>query len=156
MDLSSLISELPTLLPKAIAWAETREADILQHGTPLNEPMLAVARSVGVTHPENIRIIEVSQLPAPDDFELKTAAYQTGLLGNDMIGMTFGYGIYVCRGHANLRLLSHEFRHVQQYEQAGSIAAFLREYLSQIIACGYRNAPLEIDAQAHEMLNRGY
>lgn len=89
-------------------------------------------------------------LPLPGDPELKQAALATGLLGPSMIGLTLGHGIYVCHGHGNIRLLSHEFRHVHQYEQAGSIAAFLPAYLQQIVDVGYDKAPFEVDARAHE------
>jgi len=99
---------------------------------------------------ELIRVAKVPRLPLPEDPELQQAALATGLLGPDMVGMTFGYGIYICRGHCTIRLLSHEFRHASQYEQAGSIAAFLPTYLQQIVAVGYHNAPFEIDARAHE------
>ena len=70
-----------------------------------------------------------------------------------MVGLTLGYGVYVCHGHGSIRLLSHEFRHVYQYEHAGSIAAFLPAYLQQIVTVGYNNAPLEVDARAHERLH---
>jgi hypothetical protein len=61
--------------------------------------------------------------------------------------MTLGYGIFVEAEHASIRLLSHECRHVYQYEQAGSIDAFLTEYLTQIATVGYADAPLEADAR---------
>lgn len=145
-----LRAALPVLVPKAISWAEAQSSAIAQVGKPLNEVLLAIARSVDVLHPEHIRIAEVPSLPLPEDPELKQAALATGLLGPGMVGLTLGYGIYVCHGHSNVRLLSHEFRHVHQYEQAGSIAAFLPVYLQQIATVGYNNASLEIDARAHE------
>jgi hypothetical protein len=49
------------------------------------------------------------------------------------------------------RLVSHECRHVYQYETHGSIAAFLPIYLLQIATVGYVNAPFEQDARAHEL-----
>ena len=67
-----------------------------------------------------------------------------------MVGLTLGYSVFVCTGHVNPRLLRHEFRHVYQYEQAGSISAFLPVYLGQIVRIGYRDAPFEVDARAHE------
>ena len=145
-----LRAALPILVPKAISWAESQCSAIARVGQPLNEVLLAVARSVGVLHPELIRVAEVPSLPLPEDPELKQAALATGLLGPSMVGLTLGYGIYVCHGHDNVRLLSHEFRHVYQYEQAGSIAAFLPVYLEQITTVGYNNAPFEIDARAQE------
>ena len=141
---------LPVLVPKAIAWAEAECSSIAQAGQPLTDDLLAVARSVGVLHPEHIRVAEVPCIPLPDDPRLREAAITTGLLGPSTIGLTLGYGVYVCRGRRDTRLLSHEFRHVHQYEQAGSIAAFLPAYLQQIVTVGYHNAPFEVDARKHE------
>ena len=92
----------------------------------------------------------IAHLPMPDDPELRQAALAAGLLGPDMIGLTLGYGVYVCVGHATIRVMSQEFRHVHQYEQAGSIAAYLPIYVRQIVMVGYHDAPLEIDARVHE------
>lgn len=141
---------LPQLMPKAISWAESQVVIILQTGQPLNDKLISIAKSVGVLRPDLIHILEVSRLPLPADPELKQAALTTGLLGPNMVGLTLGYGVCICQGHQTVRLLSHEFRHVYQYEQAGSIAAFLPMYLQQIVTVGYGNAPFEVDARAHE------
>ena len=145
-----LQAALPMIVPKAIAWAEAQHAHISQVGRSLDEALLALASSVGVLHPDKIRVAGVPYLPLPEDPELRQAALGTGLLGPNMVGLTLGYGVYICHGHEDIRLLSHEFRHVFQYERAGSIAAFLPAYLQQISTVGYQNAPLEIDARAHE------
>ena len=76
--------------------------------------------------------------------------YRLGCWGLGLVGLTLGYSVFICRGNETVLLLSHEFRHVYQYEQAGSIAAFLPGYLQQIAAFGYADAPLEHDARAHE------
>jgi len=150
----------PLLIQKAIAWAEAQYAAIAQTGLPLDDAQLAMAASVGVQHPDRIRIAEVQRFPVPDDPALKQTAFDTGLLGPDTLGLTLGYGVYVRQGYigqghirqgfSSNRLLSHEFRHVYQYEQAGSISAFLLEYLQQIVMFGYSKAPFEVDARAHE------
>jgi hypothetical protein len=147
-----LRAALPVLVPKAISWAEAQHAHIAQVGLPLNDSLLSLAASVGVQRPERIRVAEIPRLLLPDDPELSQAALATGLLGPGMVGLTLGYGVYVCHGHGSIRLLSHEFRHVYQYEHAGSIAAFLPAYLQQIVTVGYNNAPFEVDARAHERL----
>lgn len=139
--------ELPRLLPRAIAWAEAQQAGILTTGFPLSSEQMVIAREVGVARPEKIRIKLVDQLPLPQDHELATAALQTGLLGPNMNGLTLFYGIFICkRASGNRTLIAHECRHVYQYEQRGSIATFLQEYLLQIITYGYNDAPLEHDA----------
>jgi hypothetical protein len=146
-----LAASLPLLLPRAVAWAEAQAGIVLASGIALKPSGLQLACGVGVINPENIRIGVVDLLPLPDDASLREAALQSGLLGPEMIGLTLGYAVLICRGHeANPCLLSHEFRHVYQYEPAGSIAAFLPVYLQQIVAFGYANAPFEADARAHE------
>ena len=142
-----LATVLPQLLPRAIEWAEVRSAEVLGKGVVLPPDRLALARAVGVVQPEKIRVSLVDRLPLPEDPELREAAIQSGLLGPDMVGITFGYAIYMCKGHATNRLLSHECRHVYQYEVAGSIASFLPLYLQQIVSHGYKQAPFEVDAR---------
>src|SRR5262245_52116414 len=146
-----LVAALPLLLPRAVAWAEAQAQSCLAFGVPLSASGLAIARSVGVRKPESIRVDVVHTLPMPDDPALREAAIQAGLLSPGMVGLTLGYAVFLCKGHdANRRLLSHEFRHVHQYESAGSIGEFLPIYLSQIVQFGYLNAPYERDARAHE------
>jgi hypothetical protein len=149
-DEFDLRTVLPLLLPGAIAWAEARSLEVSQQGTALDADGIAIARQVGVQRPELVRIAIVDGLPLPEEANLKAAALQTGLLGPGMVGLTLGHSIFICRGHQTRRLLSHELRHVHQYEANGSIAEFLPMYLQQIAEVGYANAPFEIDARAHE------
>jgi hypothetical protein len=141
---------LERILPKAIAWAQAREAEILASGAPLSDSGRMLAHLSGVNRPERIRVTEVASIPLPDDPELQQATLAAGLLGPNTIGLTLGYGIYVREGQTTNRLISHECRHVYQYEEAGSIAAFLPQYLEQILTVGYEAAPFEVDARAHE------
>lgn len=145
-----LRAALPLLMPKAIAWAQGEESRAATTGRALTTDEITLARKVGVVNAERIRIQSCDRLPTPQDPSLQAAAVQTGLLGPGMIGLTLGYSVFVCRGQETRRLLAHEFRHVFQYEQNGSIAGFLPIYLQQIVTVGYRDAPLEIDARAHE------
>jgi len=145
-----LRAALPLLLPKAIVWADEEALRVATSGRALTADEITLARKVGVVKPELIRIQSCDRLPMPQDPSLQTAAVQTGLLGPGMVGVTLGYSVFVCRGHETRRLLAHEFRHVFQYEQGGSIAKFLPVYLQQIVTVGYGNAPFEIDARAHE------
>ena len=148
MDLAAL---LPVLTPRAVEWAETQAHVVLAHGATLSPLGRNLAASVGVREPDKIRLGVVTSLPLPDDALLRAAAVQTGLLGPKMIGLTLGYAVLVVAGHdADPRLLSHEFRHVYQYEAAGSIGAFLPQYLAEIVQFGYSGAPSELDARSHE------
>ena len=127
-------------------------SDIIQkQGVALTNRQIDIARRVGVTKPESVRILEVQNIPFPENENLNKAAKETGFLSEDMMGLTLDHSIYICRGHITNRLLSHELRHVYQYEAFGSIPEFLVEYLKQIVLVGYENAPLEQDAKNHEI-----
>jgi hypothetical protein len=146
-----LAAALPSLLPKAIAWAEARSTEIASKGVPLSDFGMRLAHLVDVQRPELIRILEVAVIPVPEDSDLRQAALATGMLGPNTVGLTLGYGIYIVQGHGTNRLVSHECRHVHQYEAAGSIQVFLPQYLGQIAEVGYEAAPFEVDARAHEL-----
>jgi hypothetical protein len=146
-DLAALI---PSLLAPAAAWAKAQEAAILVSGRPLDEIEATLAVMVGVQHPDRVRIKLVKGMPQPDTAELRGIATETKLIGPRTSGITFGHGIYIRVGCITNRLVSHELRHVHQYEQFGSIGAFLATYLDQIATVGYERAALELDARRHE------
>ncbi|CAG2311006.1 MULTISPECIES: hypothetical protein [Burkholderia] len=141
---------LPSALPAAVAWAEAEAARGLAQGAPLTLGQADDARTVGVAQPERIRVMTVERMPFPDTPTLAAIARDTGLLSPGTIGLTLGHAVYVLRGQDTRRLLTHEFRHVHQYEAAGSIGAFLARYLHEIATVGYHDAPLEADARQHE------
>lgn len=144
-------TRLPLLIPKAIAWAQEQSHFILLRGVSLNEKEMALATRVGVAKPELVRIQYVSEVPMPDDPLLREVADATGLIGPNTAGITLGYGIFIVERHADVRLISHELRHVQQYESFGGIETFMPVYLGQIASVGYHDAPLEQDARAFEV-----
>lgn len=150
MNANHIAAALEAILPFATKWAEEQANFIRERGRHLDNRLLSLAKSVGVQEPGNIRILEVETIPTPDHPVLAEAASVTGLLSPDTIGLTLFYGIYIKSGQATDRLLSHEFRHVAQYESAGSMQAFLKEYLRQIFTIGYIDSPLEADARSFE------
>jgi hypothetical protein len=146
-----LLYQLQTLLPMAIKWAEEHSEKIQNEGIPLTPEQIELAKQVGVTYPENVKILEVAKIPIPENEMLSEAAEQIGFLGENMTGLTLGHSIYICNGQNTTRILSHELRHVYQYEAFGSIPEFLVEYLKQIVLVGYENSLLEQDARNHEI-----
>ena len=145
------LPDLPRLMPRAIAWAETVAALVASAGEPLDASDLLDAKAVGVQNPGIIRVSTVELLPLPSDAELREAALQMELLGPSLDGLTLGHSILIRHGRMSRRLLSHECRHVFQYEQAGSIAAFLPLYLQTIVQAGYWDSPFEKETRAHEL-----
>ena len=113
-----LAAALPRLLPLAIPWVQSQEADVLATGCPLTVTELALAKAVGVRNASRVRIKLVNELPKPTHPDLRVAAEQTGLLGPNTAGVTFGYAVFIRHGFVTNRLVSHELRHVHQYEAA--------------------------------------
>jgi hypothetical protein len=147
-----LLYQLQTLLPLAIKWAEEHSEKIQNEGVALTPEQIELAKQVAVANPEKVRILEVDKIPFPENEQLSEAAEQIGFLNEEMRGLTLGHSIYICRGY-NIQILSHELRHVYQYEAFGSIPEFLVEYLKQIVLVGYENSLLEQDAKHHEVKN---
>lgn len=150
-----LSNALRGIHPKATAWAQTKESEALASGVPLSEDQSRLAASVGVVHPERVRVLVVSEMPYPEDPELALVADAVGMPGPDTAGLTLGYAVFVRTGFLSARLMAHELRHVHQYETAGSVGAFLAGYLEQIARVGYYDAPLEQDARNHEAFADG-
>ena len=148
-----LLYQLQTLLPLAIKWAEEHSEKIQNEGITLTSEQIEIAKQVGVTIPEKVKLLEVSKIPFPENEKLSEAAKQIGFLSEDMQGLTLGHSIYLREGYNTTQLLSHELRHVYQYEAFASIPEFLVEYLKQIVLVGYENSLLEQDARKHEINN---
>ena len=144
-------SQLPLLAPRAVDWAQRMEADSMRNGAALSPAVIRLAREQGVRDVSRVRIVVVERVPLPDDQLLRAAALRVGLSQETASGITLGYAIYARRGEENdVRLLSHELRHVAQYEEAGGIAAFLARHLVDLARAGYEASPFEVDARAHE------
>ena len=140
--------QLKLLIPKASIWANEQEEKILKTGVSLSEVQINDARSINVKYPEKIRLLSVSQIPLPEDHELKFAAQAIQLITSNTIGLTLRYGIFIRNDFwNNRRLLIHEFMHTVQYERLGGVQQFLNQYLSDCIQYGYSNAPLELEAK---------
>jgi len=147
---SDLAAALAELLPLAVTWAEAQAANALATGQTLSDLGRQLAISVGVQRTDLVRVKLVDQLPQPTHPDLLAVGLQTGLLGPQMAGITLGYAIIIRQRQLSNRLISHELRHVHQYEAFGSIGNFLTTYLAQIASVGYHQSPLEIDARQHE------
>jgi hypothetical protein len=142
---------LPTLLPLAAEWATAQSRWILAEGVPLTPDLVDVARRVGVRKPKDVRLLVVFAIPGPEHGELRAACDALGFLAADTAGLTLGSGIFLRQDVAGQhRLIAHELRHVAQYEEYPSIAAYLERYIPELLEFGYRDAPLEADARRME------
>lgn len=146
-------AQLGEMLLAAATWATSVEAQVLASGRQLTALELAQARRVGVRDPARVRVQVVEAIPIPDHPALASLAQGSGALSEHTSGLTLGQAILVRRGcELDLRLMAHELRHVMQYEVLGGIPWFMAIYIPQVMAHGYRDAPLEVDAQLAEAI----
>src|SRR5260370_19747515 len=140
------LNELPGLFPHVVDWISYLEKQARDLGRPLTPIEFNLAQNVGVARPEEVRTLSLPRIPLPAHRRVKQLARQVALLNADTGGLTAVYGVIVRRDCAkNLGLLAHEFVHVTQYERLGR-EGFLQEYIQQIAAHGYQNAPFELEA----------
>ena len=138
------LNELPALFPHVVDWISYLEKQTQESGRALTPIEFNLAQNVGVAHPEEVRILSVRRIPLPSHPRVKQLARRVGLLNADTGGLTAVYGVIVrVNCEDNLRLLTHEFVHVAQYERLGKVG-FLEEYFQQIAAHGYPNALLSV------------
>lgn len=139
------------LKPIIIDWIYAQERIIQESGFELNEAGVRLARTVGVSYPEKIKVMLIDEIPQIDNVKIRSLAKSLGMLRQPALGMTFGHSIYIANGKGSTRLYSHEFRHVFQCEQYPTLADYASEYISQLLEFGYHRAPLEIDARESEI-----
>lgn len=143
---------LRNVVRHACKWAKSQEELALREGMPLSADEIEIARQMGVNSPEKVRVI-VGDIPQPSHPTLYVGTTKLGLKGDQLNGITFGHGIFVKKNSTFNRksLISHELRHVKQYEEFGSIRSFLSEYLKQLNEVGYNNSGFEVDAYKHQL-----
>lgn len=146
----SVSATVTEILPAVEYMVAKTEREVLATGRALTEQELVLARSLGVAHPERVRIAEREAFPVPDDDRLVAAARSHDLIfGSDReAGRTSGYAILLKPGLADAgSVIAHELVHVGQYERLGGIRGFLQTYLIQLLVVGYERAPLEVEAR---------
>src|ERR1700751_1387086 len=139
--------EIQQHFPSLVTWAERMEAKALSQGVALNKILKDTAQWLGIRNPDAVRIYPVQSIPEPDNKRIVELAACFGLSFSGSDGMTFGHAIFARHQYAqDNRLLTHELVHVRQYEKASSIGAYLPLYVQQVMAFGYQNMPLEVEA----------
>ncbi len=133
------------LAPSVTRWAEDQQRRILRDGAPLGPREMEFARSLGIVHAGEVRVLRVERIPLPVPAWCMRLARKCGLPVFAPGGMALGRGIYLLHGQE--WSLPHELVHVEQYGRLGGIGAFMRTYLLQCLTEGYADAELEREAR---------
>jgi len=138
---------LEALVPTAVNWISEQEQWILREGTALTPQESDDARAAGVVYPDRVRVLRVSRVPSIGGPVLSRVAEKIGLSAGDAAGMAMQYGIFLRKDlQATRWVLAHELTHTAQYERLGGITPFLRSYVLDVLAHGYREARMEAEA----------
>ena len=89
------LNELPALFPHVVDWISSLEKQAQESGRTLNPIEFNLAQTVGVAHPEGVRILSIPRIPLPAHPRVKQLARRVGLLNADAAGLTAGYGVIV-------------------------------------------------------------
>jgi len=134
---------------RAGRWAEAASRRLLREGARPSVEQRDIARLAGVDRVDDVRLCRTPSLPHPRDPLLRKMCRRTGFLGDDTLGVTLGHAI--CLRPAvgdDIEIFAHESCHIAQVERFGSVSAFTRAYLEEILIFGYASAPLEIEARS--------
>lgn len=138
----ALAAQIARLMPRLRAEERRRDARALSEGRALSAAEQDIARKVGVQHPEKVRLLAQSRIPAMADPELARL-----FRVERAWGLTTGYGITVTQQPVPEWLLAHELVHVAQYERLGA-TAMLRRTLTESLVLPHNLIPLEREAIA--------
>ena len=97
--MTTLAAALPRLLPLAIDWVQSQEIQVLATGRRLTDIEAKLAVAVSVRHPDHIRLKFFTEIPQPDNPELRALGIQTDCSGPTSVAspsdtaFTFGRGM---------------------------------------------------------------
>lgn len=133
--------------PKLVQWVTQMEQACLEIGQALLPQNRLDGEAIGIHEIGAVRVIVLSEMPTPQDSELRALAVQTNLISPKTEGMTFGVGIVLKAGFVSRPLIAHELVHVLQYERFGGIEQFLAAYIPEVVFPPlYPKGPLEQEA----------
>jgi hypothetical protein len=144
--------ELDKFAHRHAGWAAGIEQQARQEAQALSPRMVEIAREMGLSQPESLRILIKEKMPFPheDDF-LREIGLRLGLIGPGIVGDAQIFGEKVpSRGEFahSIPKMAHELMHGRQVQEAGGVEPFLRTYLREVRTSGYSQAPYEIEAYA--------
>lgn len=133
-------------------WALSQEEKVLKRGEKLSEKLMEVARDIGVARPEEVRVLEVDQIPLPPFSHLFACITSTNLPHHPN-GIAYGHALYIRRAcRDDLSLWVHELTHVAQSERCGGTAKFIESYLDECLKNGYYGNRFEKEAYEKDSL----
>lgn len=141
-----LNNEIQELLPSILNWFKTTEHSLFHQGRVLTRKEKQRAYELGVTNPDNIRVVVLNEFPMPINETLLKKAKSYGLGSQFEGARTMGNIILIKPIYKNdSTILSHELVHVSQMDKMGR-KKFLKQYILEMEILGYSRSDLESEA----------
>ena len=139
-------------------WTLLKEKKVLKTGRSLNSKEKEIGEILKINDLTKIRILAASEITHPLSWVFSFLSLFTKSILSAPVGLTLGNAILVEKKHeTNLHLIAHELVHVKQYEDLGGHIPFLKKYIYQCLKYGYKNSPLEMEAEefSNNLFNQG-
>lgn len=145
---TQIIQKVDTLMDEVLVFALKSEAYALEHGRELTINEIKYAKSIGVKHPEKVRVMVTSDFPVPTNKEVFKGFKELGFDSMFVAGITYRYGIYIKSSWLVSKeyVLAHELIHVRQVEKTDNWKKYTRQYLIQAFSYEYFEMPYEHEA----------
>jgi hypothetical protein len=136
------------LMDEVYKFALKSEDYALKHGRELTVNELKYAKSIGVKHPEKVRVMIMSDFPVPTHEGVLEGFKELGFDSMFVAGITYRYGIYIKSSWLVSKeyVLAHELIHVRQVEKTNNWKKHTRQYLIQAFSYEYFEMPYEHEA----------
>jgi len=143
-----ITEKVDKLIDEVLVFALKSEAYALEHGRKLTVSETKYAKSIGVKHPEKVRVMISSDFPVPTNKEVLKGFKELGFDSMLVAGVTYRYGIYIKSSWLVSKeyVLAHELIHVRQVEKTNNWKKYLRQYLIQAFSYEYFEMPYEHEA----------
>jgi len=139
--------KLEVLTPLTLEWFNDIEKQYLAKGRTLTTEEIQMARAIGVSRPEKIRVIILKDFPYPANETLMLHTKNYGMGSSAEGGRTMGNIIMLKAQRKDERwLLAYELAHIAQQEKLGR-NAYVRQFITELEMLGRKRAPLELNAQ---------
>lgn len=135
-----------TLTPLTLEWYKEIESKYISKGRKLTAQETNMARKIGVTNPEQIRVVILKDFPYPANSTLSNKVKQYGLGGSAESGRTMGNIIMLKARFKDERwMLAHQLSYVAQQEKMGR-REFVRRFIAERELMGNHRGPMETTA----------
>ncbi len=127
-------------------WIKKQEKFLIKNGGRLSGLNYQDALNLGVKRPWLVRVFYIDEIKLPLIVKLlhNLTKCQIPL---KIKGLPCGYGIFLQKNHQNMRaLIAHELVHVRQFESFKNTQDFIKTYLRECKAKGYRGNRFEVEA----------